>query len=81
LLECVDKCENEVPSHEKKHIGSPILKNVEADDADLFEELSFFIEGNDVEIEHGQEQIEDLFLIIQQGYQLLGGGDFTIEHV
>jgi len=57
-----------------------MLDDLKADYANMLEEFPCFIQNNE-ETEHGQEQIEDLFFIIQQGYQLLGGEVFSFEHV
>jgi len=69
-----------VPNHKEGQACCPVLDDAEADDADMLEELPCFIENNE-DTEHGQKQIENLFFIIQQGYQLLGGEVFSFEHV
>jgi len=82
LLECDTEQDGEVQDNKEEKTCFSMLKDTEANDVDIFEQLPNFIEDDsNIETEHGQEQIKDLFFIIQQRYQLLGGEDFSIEHV
>jgi len=80
LLQFEAEHDSEVPNHKEDQACCSTLDYPKADYADMLEELPCFIENNE-ETKHGREQVEDLFFIIQQGYQLLGGEVFSFKHV